>query len=132
MDPKVFPKWLGRYNIVDADHVHDLDTRAAINEFHFKLPRHEAEAKAHKDYVHDQLVEAAAHHLVGMQAARGAGDREAEAKHGAMYKLTVKALGGDHVGEPPEEVATKAKNTPATVYRFKAHKGDAFALPTEE
>jgi hypothetical protein len=129
MDPKVFPKWLDRYPIVQADHVHDLETRAAIEEFHNKLPRHTAEAKAHDDYKRDQLLDAAAHHLVGMQAARGAGDNDAAAKHGEMYKLTAKALGFDPVGEPPPEVSTRAKNTPSSVYRFKPHHGDAFALP---
>jgi hypothetical protein len=123
-----FPKWLDRYPVVDADHLHDLEQRAAINEFHRKMPRHVAEQTAHDDYRKDQLVEAAAHHLVGMKAAHGAGDMESAKKHGAMYMLACKALGHNDL-EPPPEVAVKAKHTPAQVYKFRAHKGDAFVLP---
>lgn len=131
MPQAAVPQWLGRYPIVDADHVHDLDTRAALKEFHDKLPRHEAEAAAHADYVRDQLVEAAVHHLTGLQAAHAAGDHDAAKRHGVMYGLCVKRIDpkANIAGEPPPEVATRAKNAPAQVYRFRAHAGDAFALP---
>jgi len=123
------PKWLGRFPVVDADHLQDLETRAAIHEFGHKLPRHEAEAKAHSDYRHDQLADAAAHHLVGLTAAHAAGASDDARRHAAMYGVALKALGHDDVMNPPPEVASKAKHTPAEVYRFKPHRGDAFALP---
>jgi hypothetical protein len=126
------PQWLGRYPMVDADHINDLETRAAVNEFGGKMPRHAAEQKAHEDYRKDQLHEAAAHHLVGMKAAHAAGDHDSAQKHGAMYVLALKALGLDNTVDPPPEVANKAKNTPAEVYRFKPHKGDSFALPAKK
>lgn len=122
------PRWLGKYPMVDADHMEDLEARAAINEFSKKMPRHLAEEQAHADYRKDQLHEAAAHHLVGMQAAHAAGDADSATKHGAMYTLALKALGHDNSVEPPPEVASKARHTPAEVYRFKAHKGDAFSV----
>lgn len=126
------PKWLGRYPMLDADHENDLETRAAIHQFGGKMERHKAEDQAHADYRKDQLHEAAAHHMVGMKAAHAAGDDESAQKHGVMYVLALKALGHDNTVEPPPEVANKAKNTPSQVYRFKAHKGDTFAMPPEK
>jgi hypothetical protein len=123
------PKWLGRYPMLDADHVNDLEMRAAAHQFGGKMERHKAEDAAHADYRKDQLHEAAAHHLVGMTAAHAAGDHDSAQKHGAMYQLALKALGHDSSIEPPEEVANKVKNTPSKVYRFKPHVGDSFSLP---
>lgn len=123
------PKWLGKYPVVDADHLQDLETRAAIEEFGHKKPRHEAEAKAHDDYRRDQLSDAAAHHLVGLTAAHAAGASDDAKKHAAMYGVALNALGHEDVMNPPPEVTSKAKHTPAEVYKFRAHKGDAFALP---
>ncbi len=124
------PKWNG-HPIVDADHTHILETQSSINELMHKMPRHEAEKAAHDFYKKDQLAEAAAHHLIGMQTAHAAGSKEDAKKHGAMYVLCLKQLGHDAVGAPPHEVATKAKNLKATnpIYNFKAHKGDSFAIP---
>jgi hypothetical protein len=124
-----FPKWQGKYAIVDADHVHNLETMAAINEFAHKMPRHEAEEAAHKQYMREQLIEAAAHHLSGIKAAQGAGDTESIKKHGLMYQLAMKGLGHDPMGEPPSEVTEHMKHQPQNVYKFKAHPADAFAMP---
>ena len=133
MNPKVMPKWLDQYPIVDAEHVNDLETRAAIHEFMHKLPRHEAQAKAHGDYRRDQLAEAAAHHLMGMQAAHSLGSMEEAKRHGVMYALAMRELGHDPVGEPPPEVAKKAKDRAQTdpLHKFKAHKGDVFSMPKD-
>jgi hypothetical protein len=131
MDPKIFPKWRDRYPILDLEHTHALETQAAINEFHHKIKRHEAEALAHEQYKKDQLHEAAAFHLTGMKAAHAAGAMEEARKHGVLYSLAMKALGHEPGAEPPAEVTTKAKNMAETkpVYKFKSHKGDAFSLP---
>lgn len=128
MDAKPTPMWLKRFPIVDQEHVPDLEQRAAIHEFGGKIPRHAAEEKAYQDYRHDQLVEAGAHHLVGMKAAHAAGATDQATKHGAMYVLALRALGHDNTISPPDEVATKAANTPSDVYHFKAHKGDAYSI----
>jgi hypothetical protein len=129
MDKANFPKWLDRYPVLDQDHIVGLDQLAAINEFAKKLPRHKAEEEAYEQYKHEQLVDAGAHHLAGMRAALAVDDHEEAEKHGALYTLVCKALNENPVDEPPAEIASKAKNTPAKVYKFKAHKGDAFALP---
>lgn len=123
--------WLDKYPIVDADHVHDLETRAAIGEFMNRMPRHLAEAKAHEDYKKDQLTEAAGHHLNGIKSSHAAGDHVAAKKHGIMYALALKALGHDPVGEVPSEVSTKAKNMSITdpIHSFRAHRADQYSLP---
>lgn len=126
---QVFPKWMGRYPIVDADHVHNLETMAAINEFSHKMPRDKAEEEAHRTYMREQLIEAAAHHLAGIRAAQGAGDTDSIKRHGVMYQLAMKGLGHDPLGEPPAEVVQHMKHQPQSVYKFKAHPADAFAMP---
>ena len=123
------PMWLGRYPVTDADHVNHLETMAALHEFHRKLPRHQAEELAHQEYTKERLVEAAAHHLVGIKAATSAGDSEAAKKHGVMYSFALKALGHDPVGAIPKEVEAKTKGLDSKLYRFKPHPGDAFLLP---
>ncbi len=124
--------WLDRYAIVDPSHADHLNTLAALHEFTTGKSKDKAEEAAHAEYKKDQLHEAAAHHLVGMKAALGAGDKDSAKKHGAMYGLVLKELGHPIVGEPPSEVSTKAKNLDHKVYNFKAHKADAFALPVQK
>lgn len=126
---QVFPKWLGHYSIVDADHVHRLETMAAINEVGKKMPRAEAESQAHKQYMREQLIEAASHHLAGLKASQGAGDQDSMKRHGLMYSLAMKGLGHDPLAEPPPEVMEHLKHQPQSVYKFKAHPADAFAMP---
>lgn len=122
-------QWMGR-PIIDPEHAHDLETRAAIHEFHNKLPRHKAEERAHLEYVRDQRLTAAAHHLNGMKAAQAVGDMESARQHGMMYELHTKALGLDPLQPPSAEITSKLRGEVAPkVYRFKAHKGDLYALP---
>jgi len=128
----ILHSWLGKYPITDPDHTDHLETSAALHQFHSGKQQHEAEEAAHAEYRKDQLHEAAAHHLNGMKAALGAGDHDAAGKHGAMYGMIMKELGHPIVGEPPPEVVNKAKHMPKSVYNFKAHKADAFALPPKK
>jgi hypothetical protein len=133
------PMWQGKYPVLDTTdisgarpHEDDLEMRAAINEHHHKLPRHEAEAKAYADYRREQVVTAAAHHYVGIKASAAAGNKEAARKHGLMYLFALKQLGHNDPVRPPEEVMEKIKNTPSDeIGRFKAHKGDVFTVPPE-
>lgn len=124
------PTWVGR-SIAHEDHAKGLEMDAAMNEFGHKMPRAQAEEEAHKKYVENQHVEAAAHHLAGIKAAHGAGDMEAARKHGLMYNLHSKALGTDPVGPAHPSVVSSMEKTPAKVYKFKAHRGDLFALESE-
>lgn len=126
---KMEPLWLNRLPVLHDNHLHDLDTRAAINEFDRKMPREEAEAKAHKDYMAEHHAMAAAHHLSGMKAAQAIGNMEEAKKHGVMYGLHAKALGHDPVGPVPPEVQQHYRgDDSAKVYKFKAHKADRLLL----
>ncbi len=133
------PLWQGKYPVLDtADvsgarpHEDDLEMRAAINEHHHKMPRHEAEKKAWEDYRREQVINTAAHHYVGMKASHAAGKMEDAKKHGVMYLLALRHLGHNDPVRPPEEVLERAKNTPSEdVGRFKAHKGDVYTMPPE-
>lgn len=125
---KNIPMWLDRHPIVDEGHSHDLETRAAINEFHYHMPRQAAEERAYKEYLRDRHLDAAAHHLAGVKAAHASNDMESARKHGGMYQLHMKMLGLDPVGPPPGEIASRLREDPPSVYKFKPHKADLFAL----
>jgi len=116
--------WKDIYPVTHPDHVSGLETLAAIKEFGSKLPRHEAEAAAHKEYVTDQIQESAAHHLGRLHACHASGDMGNARKHAIMYGLALKELGHSAIGEPPPEVAAKLKGS-ENVLRFKAHPADA-------
>lgn len=123
------PLWMGR-PVVRAEHVNELERDAAINEFHSKMPRHQAEEKAHHDYMRRQHIDAAAHHLQGMKAAQANADMEDAKKHGAMYEMHLKALGFEP-GPVPHEIKQAAEHPDRKpVYRFKPHHGDFFVLPS--
>lgn len=120
--------WMGR-PILHEDHGHDLERRSAINEFHHKMPREQAEQSAHDDYVKEHRLKAAAHHLAGMKAAQAAGSHEDSKKHWMLYDTHLKALGLDSVGAVPPEIQKQMDNPDEKkVYKFKAHKGDLYAL----
>jgi hypothetical protein len=125
--------WLNNaaYPLVKPEHAQELEQNAAVNEFGKKMPRAQAEADAYKGYKERQHVEAAAHHLAGMQAARGAGDMEAARKHGLMYNLHSKAIGHEPVGPAHPDVVAHMNAGPSKVYKFKAHHGDQLALTPE-
>jgi hypothetical protein len=123
------PQWLGR-PIVDHGHVQDLETRAAMNEFGHKMPRHQAEQVAHDSYVQEQRERAAAHHLAGMKAAMATGNHEDAKKHWALYDMHLKSLGKESIGAVPPEIEKRMMEETGEkpLYRFKAHKGDLYAL----
>lgn len=125
-------KWLER-DILDPDHQHQLERAAAIHEFGpNKLPRQDAEERAYQEYMAERRRDACAHHFQGMKAAQAVGNMEAARQHGALYDLHMKALGYDTMAAPPPEIASRTKNEAnPNIYKFKAHKGDYFALPKE-
>lgn len=125
---KLHPQqWLGR-PIIDPSHVQDLETRAAVNEFHAMMPRAQAEAAAHDDYVKEHRERAAAHHLAGMKASMATGNHVDARKHWALYDLHLKALGKDAIGAVPPEIERRLAEGDKPLYRFKPHKGDLYAL----
>jgi hypothetical protein len=123
--------WMGK-PILYPDHHDELEQNAAVNEFALKMARPDAEHAAYGDYVKRQRVMAAAHHLEGMKAAHAVGDMESARKHGAMYNMHSKALGHEPVGPAHPDVVAHMQKQPSKVYKFKAHKGDLFALDQKE
>lgn len=126
------PKWAGR-DILDESHLEELDSRASAHEMDSKLPRSQAEEEAYREYTKDHHAKAAAHHLMGMKGAQGAGSMDEARKHGAMYGLHIKALGEDPYGPVPAKVKQHVDSPDRDpVFKFKAHKGDAFLLKDGE
>lgn len=128
--PKLeLPSWAGR-PLAAHDHAQQLDLDAAVNEFGLKMPREQAEDEAYHQYLYNpskgQHALAAHHHLAGMKAAHAAGDMDSARKHSLMYNMHAKALGHSPV-DAARELASHIKE-PAKVYRFKSHRGDAFAV----
>jgi len=125
---KEIPKWMGRpiSSHKDAEH---LDREAAIAEFEHGLPRHQAEAKAYEKYARQRRAEAAAHHLLGMMAARAGGAHQESQKHAALYEAHARALGVDPGQPPPPEVQKLiSSGSLQSSYKFKNHHADIFTL----
>jgi hypothetical protein len=122
------PEWSGR-PILEADHVSDLEQRAAVAEFRDRLPRAEAEAAAHREYRREHHLDAAAHHLRGMRAAQASGDGDDAKKHRVMYDLHLKEMGVDG-DEVPADVRARAAASEGKerAYKFRPHRGDAFVV----
>ena len=116
--------WQDKYKILDKDHEHDLATRSAIHEFKNKMPREEADKQAHKDYVKQKAIEAAAHHYMGMRAAAALDDRHLSKKHAKAYEAACKAMGESDVGAPSQEILDHIKNHHPSVYKFAKHPHD--------
>lgn len=126
------PKWAGR-QILEDGHAQELDQHAATLEFDHKLSRGQAEQEAHGQYTKEQHAKAAAHHLMSMKAAQGAGSMDEARKHGVLYGLHLKALGEDPYGPVPAKVKSHVDSPDREhVYKFKPHKADSFLLGDEE
>ena len=124
------PKWNGR-KIAKEEDAHDLEQRAALYEFKHRMPRGDAEHRAHHEYRQDRHREAAAYHLQGLKAAQHAGSQEEGHKHGLMYQLHMKALGLDPMGPVPHEIKSLADKQDK-FYKFKPHRGDVFLLQGDD
>jgi hypothetical protein len=101
-----------------------LDAASAIYEFRYKLPRHEAEAKAHADYVREHAINSACHHLLGMRAAHAAGSDKAAKQHSEAYADAMAVLGHPAIDVPPREVVERLESMKAHVYKFSNHGSD--------
>lgn len=125
--PKInAPMWNGR-KIAKEDDAHDLESRAAINEFSHRMPRADAEHRAHFEYKQDKHREAAAFHLQGLKASQAAGSQEEGHKHGLMFQLHLKALGLNPMDAVPHEIQSLADKQDK-FYKFKPHRSDIFLL----
>lgn len=120
-------QWSGR-TILDPNDAHQLEQDAATYEFKHRMPREDAEHRAYHEYQQKKHREAAAYHLKGIRASQAVGDGEEGRKHGAMYQLHMQALGLNPMDAVPGDIKSMAETAPEKFYRFKAHKGDLYAL----
>lgn len=130
MKAKPVAPWLGVYPVTDEAHHDQLEAAAAVNELRERMPREQAEKKAHEDYLRDAAYGAGAHHFLGVQAAVAAQAHDAARKHGAAYAAAADAGGWDPAGRPPQPVLDRMKELQHKVYSFKPHPADAF-FPVE-
>lgn len=126
------PTWLGEYPVLDEDHLPDLEAAAAVHEFRGRLPRQVAERRAHEDYVRDQALTAAAHHLLGARAAHHGMNPEAARQHGEAYSAAMRLAGYSPMEEPPKEVLDRVQDAGLKVYSFKKHPADCLYQPIGE
>ena len=123
--------WLDKYPVLkDEDH-NALESDAAINEFKLGMPKDQAEDQAHKDYLKQHAIRAAAHHLHGMRVATAANDEEAGKAHSTAYEAALKHAGLAS-GKIPKEVEEAIKKEPSKLYSYKGHPADTFFLPKDE
>ena len=122
--------WMG-HPVTSKKDIEDLERLSAIKEFVGKLPRADAEKAAHREWLRNQHLSGAAHHLAGMKAAAAAGGSDEEAKkHFMYYSAHMGALGHNPHGPVPSEVAehTNPGQEHASKYKFQSHGADDFAL----
>lgn len=121
--------WQGR-QVIDQQHVPQLEAEAAINEFSRGMSRQNAEHQAYQRYRRDRVLEAAAHHAQGLKTAMAAGQPDEAQRHGAMYVQNMRHLGLDPIGAIPEEVRSRMQAPDRQqLYRYKGHAADDFSAP---
>lgn len=85
--------WIGLYPVLNSDHQHGLERRAAVLEFHHGIPSHLAELQAHREYTENQHLKGAAHHYAGMKKSQSRGNIEDSNKHFLHYSMHLGKLG---------------------------------------
>jgi len=120
-------KWQDR-TIAHPDDAHDLERRAAVLEMVYRLPKHDAEQRAHDEYRVEQHKKGAAFHLAGSRAAASAGDSEQARKHSVCYALHCKAFGHNPEGPVHPEVQALVGRPESRFYKFKPSRHDQLLL----
>lgn len=131
MKPQTKP-WLDKYDVLSEDDHPALEAAAAVHELRNGLPKEEAEAKAHGDYLRNHAIQAMGHHLLGSKAALAVGNSEAAMMHGKGYEAaaTHAGLGLDTV---PDEVLDVIKSGKLkSIYNHRSHEADHFFMPKDE
>lgn len=123
-------KWLDQYQILDDADVPSLEAAAAANEFKNNMPREQAEALAHQDYMKQHAIRCMAHHWMGGKIAKLLGDQESVDKHGIAYEAAARNSGFD-MGSVPPEVMEFAKTGSKDLYKFRNHPSDSF-FPSQQ
>ena len=129
MADKEIPKWRDIYPVLAPEDHDRLEANSAIKEFRGGLPKEQAEAEAHKDYLKDHAVNSAAHHYLGMRAAVASKHEPAAKKHGAAYTLAMNHLGYNPLEAPPQDVLDRTKDLEKSPYSYKPHQADSFFEP---
>jgi hypothetical protein len=111
---------------MNDDHAHMLDKATALNRFDRGMSLDEAEAAAHKQYMRDQSLDAAIHHLTHMKVAQALGDVLTAGKCAKMYAVHLERAGFNPNGPVPKEVASKIGKTRLYEHEFKPHGMDSF------
>jgi len=122
-------RWRNHYNILAPEDADSLETAAGISEFRGGLPKEQAEDKAHKDYLRNHALDAAAYHYLGMRAAVAAQHIPAAKQHGQAYVLAMRHLGLTPTDAPPKEILDRVQDSEKSPYKFSAHKADSFFTP---
>jgi hypothetical protein len=122
-------RWRDHYNILAPEDTDSLDTNSAVLEFRGGLPKEQAEAKAHTNYLRNHALDAAAYHYLGMRAAVAAQHIPAAKQHGQAYILAMRHLGLGPTDAPPKEVLDRIQDFEKSPYKFSAHKADEFFTP---
>lgn len=118
--------WVDRYQVLDDADLDTLDTDAAIHEFHQGMDRTSAEETAYSTYRRNKLLDGAAHHLGGMQAAQALGDTDTAGRHGELYDRYLQEVGLNLGGPIPSEVRERLDKAKAPKYRFRGHPADSW------
>lgn len=127
MIKEAIPHWNGK-RIASEEDVPELERQAAVYEFQHRMPRGDAEHRAHHEYRIQKHKEAAAYHFRGMDASKATGDTEEGRKHALMYEMHLKALGHPTIGPVPNDIKALMATKQDKFYSFKPHKSDAFLL----
>lgn len=122
---EVKASWLG-HPILDEKHIPDLEQKAAFYQLHDDLSKEEAEKKTYAEYTKARRAEAGLHHLKSAKMALLAGDQETARKHGLMYQLHNKALGGDAIGPAHPDIVGLSGQPTDKKHPFKSHDGDIY------
>lgn len=123
--------WLGKYPVLQDEDHHALEADSAINEFKLGMSKDRAEDQAHRDYLKQHALKAAAHHLQGMRVSMAANDEEAGKAHSTAFDAALKHAGLPS-GKVPKEVEDLISKEPSKLYSFKSHPADTFFLPKDE
>lgn len=115
--------WLGKYPIAQEDQ----DRLEGLMMQYAKEGQSEdvAADSAFKKYVKNEMIQAAAWHLINLKAARSTDQQGRVKEHAFIYKLLLQALGCDIYAPTPTIIASLSK-TMKPSDRYQGHQGDTY------
>jgi hypothetical protein len=130
--PNITAKWLG-HPIADPKHHEELEHKAGIKEFEEGLPQESAETATMHEYLLEQHLDGASHHMSQLRAHANQGNKALGNNHERMYKLHLGKLAqlDPHVygkalnsGDTHPNITAKVKNDAKASDRYNSHKSD--------